>query len=150
MEMVFKFGKYLKSINLNYYKLLLTGYIFSTYQEYINCEVIAIPAKYDVKPRAYGFQKDSPYLDLFNYMLNKMKEEGTYDKIAAKYEPPPQVCPDTSGQQLGFNSCITLFLIILAGYSACICILFIECMLHYLYPEITWFSSVPPIPPPES
>jgi hypothetical protein len=35
-------------------------------------------------------------------------------------------------------------LIILAGFLACICVLFIECLLHYLFPEITWFSSIPP------
>jgi hypothetical protein len=124
--------------------MLLTRNIFSTFPEYLNCELIAIPAKYDFKPRAYGFQKDSPYLDLFNYMLKELMEKGTYDKIAASYEAVPQFCPDTSGQPLGFESCITLFLIILAGLSTCICLLFIECMLHYLYPEITWFSSVPP------
>jgi hypothetical protein len=98
-----------------------------------------IPAKYDVKPYAYGFQKDSPYLDLFNFMIKELKEKGSYDKIAANYEPPPQICPDISGQSLGFDSCITCFLIILAGLSACICLLMIECLLHYLFPDITWF-----------
>jgi hypothetical protein len=106
--------------------------------------VIAIPAKYAFKPMAYGFQKDSPYLDLFNYMIKEMKEKGSYDKIAANYKPPPQFCPDTSGQPLGFDSCITVYLIIIAGFSVCICLLFIECLLHYLCPEITWFSSLTP------
>jgi hypothetical protein len=117
------------------------GNIFSTYPEYLKCELIAIPAKYDFKSLAYGFQKDSPYLDLFNYMITELKEKGTFDKIAANSEPLPQFCPDTSGKPLEFESCITLFLIILAGFSTCICLFFIECMLHYLYPEITWFSS---------
>jgi ABC-type amino acid transport substrate-binding protein len=49
--------------------------------------VIAIPAKYDFMPIAFGFQKDFPYLDLFNYMLKELKEKGIYDKIAASYEP---------------------------------------------------------------
>jgi hypothetical protein len=106
--------------------------------------LIAIPAKYDFKHYAYAFQKDSPYLDLFNYMIKELKEKGSYDKIVANYEPEPQFCPDTSGQSLGFDSCITLYLIILAGFSASICVLFIECMLHYLFPEITWFSTSPP------
>jgi hypothetical protein len=106
--------------------------------------LIAIPAKYDSKPYSYGFQKDSPYLDLFNYMIKDLKEKGSYDKIAANYEPEPQFCPDTSGQPLGFDSCITLYLIIIAGFSACICLLFLECLLHYLFPEITWFSTIPP------
>jgi hypothetical protein len=83
-------------------------------------------------------------LDLFNYMIKELKEKGGYDKIAANYKPPPQFCPDTSGQPLGFDSCITLYLIIIAGFSACICLLFIECLLHYLCPKITWFSSLTP------
>jgi hypothetical protein len=82
-------------------------------------------------------------LDLFNYMIKELKEKGGYDKIAANYKPP-QFCPDTSGQPLGFDSCITLYLIIIAGFSACICLLFIECLLHYLCPKITWFSSLTP------
>jgi hypothetical protein len=42
----------------------------------LDCEVIAIPAKYDFKPYAYGFQKDSPYLGLFNHYLKEMREKG--------------------------------------------------------------------------
>ena len=42
----------------------------------MDCEVIVIPAKYDFKPYAYGFQKDSPYLGLFNHYLKEMREKG--------------------------------------------------------------------------
>jgi hypothetical protein len=110
---------------------------------------MAIPGKYDFKPYAYSFQKNSPYLELFNFMLKEMKEKGTYDKIAVQNEPLPQYCPDTSGDPLGFDSCITVFLIILVGFLACICLVFFECMLHYLYPEITLFLSIPPDEPDE-
>jgi hypothetical protein len=77
-------------------------------------------------------------------MLKEMKEKGSFDKIAGNYESLPQFCPDTSGKPLGFESCITSFSIIFAGFSACICLFFIEWMLYYLYSENTWFSSIPP------
>jgi hypothetical protein len=106
--------------------------------------LIVIPAKYDFKPYAYGFQKDYPYLDLFNYFLSELKESGAYDKILKNYEPLKQVCPDYSGLPLGFDSCISLFLVILAGLAACFCLFFMECILNYLYPQLNWFSSIPP------
>ena len=37
---------------------------FSAYQEYSDCEIVAIEAKYDFKPYGWGFQKDSPFLVL--------------------------------------------------------------------------------------
>ena len=55
---------------------------------------MATPAKYDFKPFAYGFQKDSPFLPMFNYYINEMKEKGSLEQIQAKYEPPKQICPD--------------------------------------------------------
>ena len=55
---------------------------------------MATAAKYDFKPYAYGFQKDSPFLAMFNYYINEMKEKGSLEQIQAQYEPAPQVCPD--------------------------------------------------------
>jgi hypothetical protein len=70
----------------------------------------SIPSKYDFKPYAYGFQKDSPYLGLFNHYLKEMKERGTLKKILNKYESQPQICPDSSGLPLGFDNCFTAFM----------------------------------------
>ena len=57
-----------------------TCYIFlpttSAFPEYLDCDVTVIPAKYDFKPYAYGFQKDSPYLGLFNHYLKELREKG--------------------------------------------------------------------------
>ena len=53
---------------------------------------MVIPAKYDSKPYAYPFQKDSPYLGVFNYYLNEMREKGSLKQIQKKYDPPDQVC----------------------------------------------------------
>ena len=74
-----------------------------------------IPAKYDFKPFAYGFQKDSPYLGLFNHFLKEMREKGVLKQILNKYETGTQVCPDESGKPLGFESCFTAFLALLSG-----------------------------------
>ena len=79
----------------------------------MDCEVIVIPAKYDFKPYAYGFQKDSPYLGLFNHYLKEMREKGALKKILNKWESGGQVCPDMSGKPLGFASSFTAFLVLL-------------------------------------
>ena len=70
---------------------------------------MATPGKYHFKPVAYGFQKDSPFLPLFNYNLNKMRERGSLEQIQVKYEPPPQICPDYSGKALGVSSVFSGF-----------------------------------------
>ena len=79
--------------------------------------MIAIPAKYDFKPYAYGFQKDSPYLGLFNHYLKEMREKGALKQILNKYESGAQVCPDESGKPLGFESVFTAFLALLSGLA---------------------------------
>ena len=90
-----------------------TAFSHIAFPEYAACEVIAIPAKYDFKPYAYGFQKDSPYLPLFNHYLKDMREKGSLNQILKKYEAAPQVCPDSSGLPLGFDSCFTAFLLLI-------------------------------------
>ena len=87
----------------------------SSFPEYTRCEVIAIPGKYNFLPFAYGFQKDSPYLGMFNFYLKEMIEKGSLKQISEKYETPAQVCPDLSGLPLGFESCFTAFLVLLFG-----------------------------------
>ena len=82
---------------------------------YVNCEIVATPGKYDFKPYAFGFQKDSPFLPLFDYYLNEMKEKGILKQIQVKYEPPPQVCPDYSGKSLGVGSVFAAFGLLVFG-----------------------------------
>ena len=98
----------------------------STFDAYTKCKILAIPAKYDIKPYAYGFQKDSPYLGLFNHFLRELREKGNLQQILAKYDPPPQVCPDYSGKSLGFSSCFTAFIILTLGSGSALIILIIE------------------------
>ena len=76
---------------------------------------MATPGKYNFNPVAYGFQKDSPFLPLFNYNLNKMRERGSLKQIKVKYEPPAQICPDYSGNSLGFLSVFSAFGLLFSG-----------------------------------
>jgi hypothetical protein len=92
---------------------------------------------------AYAFQKDSPYLDLFNYFITQLKESGSYEKISQEYESKPQICPDYSGKSLGFDSCITMFLVILMGLGLGFLLLLMECLLKYFIPDLHWFNSNP-------
>ena len=98
----------------------------STTQEYVDCKIIATPGKYDFKPYAYGFQKDSPYLYLFNYFMNEMREKGTMGAILRKYETGTQICPDYSGKSLGISTCIGAFIVLVFGMIICGCLLVLE------------------------
>ena len=107
--------------------MLFSKNIFRAFPEYAACEVIQIPSKYDFKPYAYGFQKDSPYLHLFNHYLKEMREKGTLKKILNKYQAAPQVCPDSSGLPLGFESVFTAFLLLVGGIILGSILFCIEC-----------------------
>ena len=98
----------------------------TTFPEYARCEILAIPSKYDISPLGLALQKNSPYLPLFNYHLNKMKQKGILEQILSKYEPPAQKCPDSSGLPLGFGSCFTAFLALLGGASVGLAIFIVE------------------------
>ena len=87
---------------------------------------MATPGKYDFKQDAFGFQKDSPFLPLFNYNLNKMKERGSLKQIQVKYEPPPQICPDFSGKSLGVNSVFSVFYVLFSGVGIALILLGLE------------------------
>ena len=95
----------------------LTKFMFlcRTLDTYINCKILATPGKYDFKPYAFGFQKDSSFLSLFNYNLNEMKEKESLKQIQVKYEPPPQICPDYRGKSLGTGSVFSAFCVLFSG-----------------------------------
>ena len=87
---------------------------------------MATRGKYDFKPYAFGFQKDSPFLPLFDYYLNEMKEKGSLKQIQVKYEPPPQICPDYSGKSLGFGSVFAGFGVLFFGVGIAMTLFGIE------------------------
>ena len=67
---------------------------FRTTDEFINCKIIASPGKYDFKPLAFGYQKNSPFAEIFDYYIEKMRQTGHLDAIKSKYQGLEQNCPD--------------------------------------------------------
>ena len=114
----------------------------TTFHEYAGCEILAIPSKYKITPCALALQKNSPYLPLFNYYLNEMQEKGVSEQILSKYEPAAQICPDSSGLPLGFDSCFTAFLALLGGAFVGFAIFIIEVISRAICKDNFIFGNV--------
>ena len=67
---------------------------YRTTQEFVECKLVAAPGKYNFKPYAIGYQKHSPYAEMLDYHIEKMREAGVLDNIKEKYMGFPQKCPD--------------------------------------------------------
>ena len=89
---------------------------------------MAIPSRISKISLAFGFQKNSPYLAIIDYYLKEMKEKGLSEQILAKYDPGDQICPDSSGQPIGFDSCFTAFLALIGGLGLGLILFLIEFM----------------------
>jgi hypothetical protein len=70
-------------------------------------------------------------LDLFNFYLKELREKGILMEIHKKYDSPDQFCPDYSGKSLGFNSCVTAFVILIVGLCFALFLFSIETCAHY-------------------
>ena len=97
--------------------------------QYKKCEIIALPKKFNLKTLAWTLPKDSPYLPLFNYYIDQLKENGALERIFKKWEPLPPTCEDKTGKPLGFRNCLTSFLVMIIGGGLGIIILCIEVVL---------------------
>ena len=121
--------------------IFLFSYLHRNLDAYINCKIVATPGKYDFKPSAYGFQKDSPFLPLFNYYLNEMREKGSLKQIQVKYEPSPQICPDYSGKSLGASSVFSGFCVLFFGIGIAAILFCIEKITHTFGMKWSIFNS---------
>ena len=63
-------------------------------KEFTDCKIIATPGRYDIKPFAFGYQKDSSFAEIFDYHVEKMRQSGVLDTIKTKYDALRQNCPD--------------------------------------------------------
>ena len=100
------------------------------------CGIAKLPKLYPTYNAAWGFfQKDSSYVRLFNSYINRMKETGVFQRIY--YSDPVDLdferertkkCPDKNktGQAIGFENCITAFLVLGAGIAAAALVLIAE------------------------
>ena len=116
--LISKYGFFFYKFILSFFRLTIKISLIhdSTGKAYLDCKVIVLAAKYDVKPYSFGFQKNSPYVGLFNFHLKKMRERGVIKETLKKITPP-QVCPDLSGKPLGINSSFTAFLLLIGKYE---------------------------------
>ena len=96
-------------------KFHIFHYLFRANDAFVKCKIVATPGKYNYKHIAYGLQKDSPFLAIFNYYLDVMKEKGIFKQIQDKYEPSPQICPDYSGKPLGVGTVFVAFCVLFFG-----------------------------------
>ena len=110
----------------------------STYPEFLNCEIIAIPGKYNFKPFAFGFQKDSPYQGLFDFYVKEMIEKGITKQILDRYQTADQVCPDLSGSSLGFESCFPAFLALIIGMILGLLFISVEIVANFFTLDMLW------------
>lgn len=97
--------------------------------EYKSCSIIVLPKVYVYRRFSLGFQKDSPFLKLFDHYFKTMAESGLLDQITKSYDPLPQECPDYTGTALGFHTLNFPFLVISGG----IIMSFVIGMLEYLF-----------------
>ena len=66
----------------------------ATSSNFINCKIVSTPGVYGFRPTGMGYQKDSPYAEIFDYNIERMRASGVLDRIKSKYSSSPQVCPD--------------------------------------------------------
>ena len=71
------------------------------------------------------FQKDSPYLRLFNYHISRLKENGVHQRTLKIYEKEKE-CPNFVGQPIGFENCIDAFFVIGIGIGTAILVMIAE------------------------
>ena len=87
---------------------------FRVFDEYVSCKIVMMPGgKYDFKPYAIGYQKDSPYREILDFHINMMRETGTLENIVSSYRGQPQECPDFRSRK-NKNKCEQIF-----RYSSC-------------------------------
>ena len=105
--------------------------IFRGVPHYTNCDVVVMPGVYGVDKGGIGFQKNSPYVRLFNHYLRKMKENGILKRIMKKYAYDTVNCFDNKGtKSISFKSCFTAFIILLFGMIVAILLMTCENLFH--------------------
>ena len=87
----------------------------SSYDYYVNCEIIDVPKMYFPVQFAYTIQKNSPYFDALWFHMAKLKENGVFNEILNNDKPKPQMCPDYSGMPLALGQCFTAMMCLAIG-----------------------------------
>ena len=122
-------------------KFHIIHYLFRANDAFVNCKIVATPGKYNYKHIAYGLQKDSPFLPIFNYYLNVMKEKGIFKQIQDKFEPSPQICPDYSGKPLGVGTVFVAFCVLFFGVGIAVILFGLEKLTKSFGMKLLIFNS---------
>ena len=85
-----------------------------------------VPYEFVTSKTGFSLQKNSPYLQLFDYYIIRLQERGILQRIIKKYTPQPRDCNTSSAKAIGYESCFSAFLPLLLGYLFGILILIIE------------------------
>ena len=91
------------------------GQPIKEYKEYLSCKIVDTGISLYREQLAFAMQKNSPYFEAFSFHINRMKESGYVQRHLEKYEHPPQVCPDYSGNPISLKQCFTTFFVIITG-----------------------------------
>ena len=64
-----------------------------------------------------------------------MRENGALERIEKMIEPPPQECPDYTGDPLGILNVVGAFYLLAIGFGAGLCIFIGEVILRQMIPK---------------
>lgn len=84
-------------------------------QAYLDCKIVNILGPLHKSQLAWIVPKNSPYLEIFRYHLQQLKENGIVERYYKMYVVGDQVCPDLSGKPLSLKQCISAFLVFAPG-----------------------------------
>ena len=89
-------------------------------EQFKKCQVIAIPDVIDISSGGgWTFQKNSPFLPMFDFYINQLKEHGTYQRIEDvgnnKTLGPDQDCQDYDGKPIGYKKVFSLMTLLMLG-----------------------------------
>ena len=110
---------------------------FNTYKEYKDCKIVRANGLYNQMYRAFGLQKNSTYLFVFNYFLQLLKEGGPLERLVTKdltYElgSDKQFCPGFDGKPLDMSTCFTAFIVLFTGATISVIFFVTECVAKIL------------------
>ena len=96
-----------------HYALYLFYEVGISLPEYENCKIDHAGFFVTKMALAFSFPKTSPYREVFNYALQRMKESGEMDKIERKHKLDARTCGGGGkGRTLGFKNIILVFCIL--------------------------------------
>lgn len=89
------------------------------------CDIVIPYISHTPRFISYGFPKNSPYRDLFQYNVLKLQETGALALIKARNHHSPK-CLDTREVSLGLRKLVSMFGIVALGSGLALAVFFLE------------------------